>query len=154
MGLFSKIFTGFAKSKIGNTSFLGAYRESQGKSANWGGWALDRFNSIVDAHSSVEELVEQFNIAGEDGDYMSLDGYDNPYDQAYEEEYEKAQAMADVLSEFGIDIDPEELIDYEVVEEKAWNYACELVQAWLDGEEWTPQEIMDYAWYDLSDHNA
>ena len=159
MGLFSRIFGGKSKVKsvASSTSFLGAYREASGKDANWGGWGLDRFNSIVEAHSSVEDIVDEWGLDSEDSKYMSLDGYSNCYEQAWTEEYERACIEADILNmilaEFGEEVDPEELMDYDKIEEDAYNYACELVEAWLDGGEWVPEEVMDYAWYDLSDHN-
>lgn len=159
MGLFSRIFGGKSKVKsiASSTSFLGAYREASGKDANWGGWGLDRFNSIVDAHSSVEDLVDMFEIYDEGSKYMSLDGYANCYTQAWQEEYERASVEADILNmllaPFGKEVEPEELMDYDKIEEDAYEYACELVEAWLDGGEWVPEEVMDFAWYGLSDHN-
>lgn len=159
MGLFSRIFGGKSKVKsvASGTSFLGAYREASGKDANWGGWGLDRFNSIVDAHSSVEDLVDMFEIYDEGSKYMSLDGYTNCYTQAWQEEYERASVEADILNmllaPFGEEVEPEELMDYDKIEEDAYEYACELVEAWLDGGEWVPEEVMDFAWYGLSDHN-
>ena len=159
MGLCSRIFGGKSKVKsiAASTSFLGAYREASGKDANWGGWGLDRFNSIVDAHSSVEDLVDMFEIYDEGSKYMSLDGYANCYTQAWQEEYERASVEADILNmllaPFGEEVEPEELMDYDKIEEDAYEYACELVEAWLDGGEWVPEEVMDYAWYGLSDHN-
>lgn len=153
MGLFSKIFGG-GKSFATKASFLGSYREASGRSYGGGGWGLARFNSIVDAHSSVDDLVEEFALYDEGCSYMSLDGYPNCYMQAYQEEYDRASIEAEVLSMLGMDVDPEELIDYEVVEENAYNYSCDLVNAWLDGSEWIPEEIMDFAWYGLSSHNS
>lgn len=157
MGLFSRIFGGGGKSKVksiaSNTSFLGAYREASGKDASGGGWGLDRFNSIVDAHSGVEDLVDTFEIYDEGSNYQSLDGYANCYSQAWQEEYEKACIEAVIFEMLGIPVDPEELMDYDKVEEDAYDYACELVEAWLDGGEWVPEDVMDYAWYGLSDHN-
>ena len=58
-----------------------------------------------------------------------------------------------LLAPFGEEVNPEELMDYDKIEEHAYNYACELVEAWLGGDEWVPEEVMDYAWYGLSDHN-
>ena len=159
MGLFSRIFGGKSKVKsvASGASFLGAYREAGGQSYSGGGWGLDRFNSIVEAHSSVEDLVDMFQIDGEGSNYQSLDGYENCYAQAWQEEYERASVEADILNmllaPFGEEVDPEELMDYDKIEEHAYNYACELVEAWLDGGEWVPEEVMDYAWYGLSDHN-
>lgn len=85
--------------------------------------------------------------------YQSLDGYSNPYTQAYREERERAEEEAEVLAMFGEEIDVELLIDWDTVEENAYEYAEELAQAWLDGDEFIPEEICDWAWFDLSDHN-
>lgn len=150
MGLFSGIF----KKSATSASFLGAYRVAGGKSYGGGGWGLDRFNSIIQAHSSVEDMVEEWELDTEECEYQSLDGYDNPWTQAYEEEYERAEAKANILMALGVDVDPEELMNWERVEKNAHKYAIQLAQAWLSGEEWIPEEIMDWAWYDLSDHNG
>lgn len=157
MGLFSKIFSifgGGAKSLGTGASFLGSYRVSQGKSYGGGGWGLARFNSIVAAHSSPEELVEEFSLDSEDSDYASLDGFKNCYTQAYMEALEEARAEAEALAAFGIEIDAEALIDWDAVEENAYNYSIDLVNAWLDGSQWIPENVMDYAWYELSSHNG
>lgn len=153
MGLLSKIF-GFGKSIGTKASFLGSYRAASGRSYSGGGWGLARFNSIVDAHSSVEDLIEEFSIDSEDSNYMSLNGYPNCYTEAYEQEKEKAEIEAEILEALGIEIDDiEELMDFDQIEQDAFDYAVDLVSAWLDGGEWVPQEIMDFAFYDLSDHN-
>ena len=154
MGLFNKIFGGKSVQSVAqNASFLGAYRVAGGQSYDGGGWGLDRFNSIIDAHSSIDDMIEEWGLADEDCQYKSLDGYSNPYNQAYREERERAEEEAEVLAEFGEEIDVEFLIDWDTVEENAYEYAEELAQAWLDGDEFIPEEIMDWAWYDLSDHN-
>lgn len=154
MGLFSRIFGGKSvKSVAQNASFLGAYRVAGGQSYEGGGWGLDRFNSIIDAHSSIDDMIEEWGLADEGCRYQSLDGYSNPYEQAYREERELAEEEVDVLAMLGEEIDVEFLIDWGTVEENAYEYAEELAQAWLDGSEWVPEEIMDWAWYDLSDHN-
>ena len=155
MGLFSRVFGGKSSviSIAKSASTVGGYRVASGKSYSGGGWALDRFNSIVDAHSSVEDLVDEFELDDESCPYMSVDGYANPYMQAYLEELQEAQQEAEILAMFGEEVDPEELIDWDEVEENAYEYACELVEAWLNGSYWIPEEILDYAWYDLSDHN-
>ena len=160
MGLFGKIFGGKSKVKsvASSASFLGAYREAGGQSYSGGGWGLDRFQSIIDAHSSIEDMVDEWELDDEDSNYMSLDGYTNCYAQAYQEELDKAEAEADILNmllaEFGgEEVDPEDLINIEAVEENAYEYACDLAEAWYSGDEWCPLEVMEWAWYDLSDHN-
>ena len=157
MGLFSRIFGGKVKSVASNASFLGSYRVAGGKSYRGGGWGLDRFQSVIDADSSIEDIVDEFDLDSEDSNYMSLDGYPNCYAQAYQEEYNKAQEIADelnmILIEFGEEVEPEELMDMDAVDENAYEYACDLAQAWYDGQEWIPEEVMDWAWYTLSSHN-
>lgn len=153
MGLFSKIFGGGIKKAATNTSFLGAYRLAGGQSYSGGGFGYDRFVSIIDAHSSTEEMVDEFQLDSESCPYSSVDGYANPYTQAYMEAREAAQEEAIFMQMFGIEVDVEELIDWDAVEENAYEYACELFDAWYSRSEWIPEEIMDYAWYELSDHN-
>ena len=157
MGLLSTIFSGIVKGVVSNASFVGSYRVSSGKSYHGGGWGLDRFQSIIDAHSSIEDMVEEWDLDSESSNYMSLNGYPNCYTQAYQEEYDKAQEEAEILNmiliELGEEVDPEDLMDMEAVDENAYEYACDLAEAWYDGQEWIPQEVMDWAWYDLSDHN-
>lgn len=159
MGLFSRIFGGKSSviSIVKSASTVGGYRVASGKSYSGGGWGLDRFQSIIDAHSSIEDIVEEWELGSEDSNYMSLDGYPNCYAQAYQEEYDKAEKIADelnmILIEFGEEVEPEELMDMDAVDENAYEYACDLAEAWYSGQEWCPEEVMDWAWYDLSDHN-
>ena len=153
MGLFGKIFGGIIKGVASNASFVGSYRVAGGKSYSGGGWGLDRFQSIIDAHSSIEDIVDEFELDDESCPYMSLDGYPNCYTQAYQEELNEAKGEAEILAFFGEVIDPEDLMDMDEVEENAYEYACDLAEAWYSGQEWIPEEVMDWAWYDLSDHN-
>lgn len=153
MGLFGKIFGNIIKGVASNASFVGSYRVASGKSYNGGGWGLDRFQSIIDAHSSIEDMVDEFELDDESCPYMSLDGYPNCYTQAYQEELSEAKEEAEILAFFGEVIDPEDLMDMDEVDENAYEYACDLAEAWYSGQEWIPEEVMDWAWYDLSDHN-
>ena len=153
MGLFGKIFGNVIKGVASNASFVGSYRVAGGKSYSGGGWGLDRFQSIIDAHSSIEDMVDEFELDSESSNYMSLDGYPNCYTQAYQEERVIAESEAEILAMFGEEVDIEELIDWDAVDENAYEYACDLAQAWYSGQEWCPEEVMDWAWYDLSDHN-
>lgn len=154
MGLFGKIFGNIIKGVASNASFVGSYRVASGKSYSGGGWGLDRFQSIIDAHSSIEDMVDEFELDSESSNYMSLDGYPNCYTQAYQEELSEAKEEAEILAFFGEVIDPEDLMDMDEVEENAYEYACDLAEAWYSGQEFVPEEVMDWAWYDLSDHNC
>ena len=154
MGLFGKIFGNIIKGVASNASFVGSYRVASGKSYSGGGWGLDRFQSIIDAHSSIEDMVDEFELDDESCPYMSLDGYPNCYTQAYQEELSEAKEEAEILAFFGEVIDPEDLMDMDEVEENAYEYACDLAEAWYSGQEFIPEEVMDWAWYDLSSHNC
>ena len=154
MGLFGKIFGNIIKGVASNASFVGSYRVASGKSYSGGGWGLDRFQSVIDAHSSIEDMVDEFELDSESCPYMSLDGYPNCYTQAFQEELSEAKEEAEILAFFGEVIDPEDLMDMDEVEENAYEYACDLAEAWYSGQEWIPEEVMDWAWYDLSDHNC
>ena len=154
MGLFGKIFGNIIKGVASNASFVGSYRVAGGKSYSGGGWGLDRFQSVIDAHSSIEDMVDEFELDSESCPYMSLDGYPNCYTQAFQEELSEAKEEAEILAFFGEVIDPEDLMDMDEVEENAYEYACDLAEAWYSGQEWIPEEVMDWAWYDLSDHNC
>ena len=155
MGLFSRIFGGKSSviSIAKSASTVGGYRVASGKSYSGGGWGLDRFQSIIDAHSSVEDMVDEFELDDESCPYMSLDGYPNCYTQAFQEELSEAKEEAEILAFFGEVIDPKDLMDMDEVEENAYEYACDLAEAWYSGQEWIPEEVMDWAWYDLSSHN-
>ena len=153
MGLFGKIFGNIIKGVASNASFVGSYRVASGKSYSGGGWGLDRFQSIIDAHSSIEDIVDEWDLDSESSNYMSLDGYPNCYTQAYQEELSEAKEEAEILAFFGEVIDPEDLMDMDEVEENAYEYACDLAEAWYSGQEFIPEEVMDWAWYDLSSHN-
>ena len=140
MGLFSKLFGGKVRNAATHTSFLQTY------SGGSGGWGLDRFNSIIKAHSSVEDIIEQFDIDKEGSDY-------DCYDRAYAEAMAQAKISAAVASALGEEVDPEDFIDEEEVQDRAHQYAEELVKRWLSGAEWIPEDVMDWAWYEVSDHN-
>lgn len=152
MGLFSKIFSAFSggtKQAAANTSFLQTY------SGGSGGWGLDRFNSIISAHSSAEEIVDEFGLDQEGCGYMSVDGEEDSYTQAYNEALVKAEAVSIQIGEImGMPIDPEDLIDEDDVAERAYSLALRLVGEWLSGDTWIPEEVMEWAWYDVSDHNG
>ena len=152
MGLFSKIFSAFSggtKQAAANTSFLQTY------SGGSGGWGLDRFNSIISAHSSAEDIVDEFGLDQDGRGYMSVDGEEDSYTQAYNEALVKAEAVSIQIEEMiGISIAPEDLIDEDEVAERAYSLALRLVGEWLSGATWIPEEVMEWAWYDVSDHNG
>ena len=155
LGTFAKAFLNEGLKLFGEAvTFLSEYRRAGGQDPNGGGWGLERFNSVVNAHSSPMGIVDEFELNQEECEYMSVDGYENPYMQAYEEEYERAERQAEMMQAAGMAVDPEDLMNWERVEKDALRYALQLANAWLDGSEWIPEEVMDWAWYDLSGHNG
>ena len=98
MGLFSRIFGGKSSviSIAKSASTVGGYRVASGKSYSGGGWGLDRFQSIIDAHSSIEDMVDEWDLDSESSNYMSLDGYPNCDKQAYQEERVIAQEEGEI----------------------------------------------------------
>lgn len=48
----------------------------------------------------------------------------------------------------------EDFINFDEVEKKAMDYACEFAQNWVDGNCWIPSEVLDWAYYEISDHNG
>lgn len=153
MGFFGSLFSGFAKSVGTSTSFNSAYRAAGGMGSG-GGYGQERFRSIIEAHSSEDEIIEEFELDAETCEYPSLDGYENCWTQAYEEEMDKAEMMAEMYAEMGIEVDPEDLIDWDMVEMKAYQYAEQLTNAWISGDEWIPIDVIEWAFYDVSDHNG
>nr|DAU90133.1 MAG TPA: Nuclear pore complex protein [Caudoviricetes sp.] len=58
------------------------------KGTQIGGWGAIAFRNIVNAHSSVDEIVEHFNLDKEENDYDC-----DAWDRAYKEQYEIAQEI-------------------------------------------------------------
>lgn len=51
-------------------------------------------------------------------------------------------------------ISPEDFMDETELENKALQYATDYAQLWVNGEIWIPIEVLDWAYYDVSDHNG
>lgn len=51
-------------------------------------------------------------------------------------------------------LDPEEFVDETEVENLAFEYACEFAQNWIDGNVFIPEDVLDWAYYVVSDHNC
>lgn len=48
----------------------------------------------------------------------------------------------------------EQFIDNDVVTQNSFEYACEFAEKWINGEEWIPIDVLNWAYYDVSDHNG
>ena len=156
-GLIAAAIGGYVQSQIqkyfGGISFDNYYHMSRKKKKSKG-IALDRFKDIVDAHLTTDDIVVENGLNEEDSPYMSLDGYPNCYTQAYQEEYTRAIIKAELIAAAtGVQMDPEDLMDMDRVEQDAYDYACQLADAWYGGDMWIPEDILMWAFYVVSDHN-
>lgn len=158
MGLFSKIFGGGKKSsgivsgKNPGKGWIEANRFNKARGGFAGGYGAITFGNIINADSSPDDIVGEFGLDQQDAEYGDC------YQRAYDEAYQKASFEAEMINAlegmFGEEVDTEDLIDYEEVEENAYNYAIELAESWIDGGEWIPDDVLDWAYYDVSDHNG
>ena len=93
MGLFSSIFGGGRKSsgivsgRNPGKGWISANRFNKAKGGFAGGYGAITFGNIMDAHSSDEEIVEEFELDSEDCDYKHPSFGKTCYQQAYTEEY-------------------------------------------------------------------
>lgn len=109
------------------------------KNGKKGSIALKRFNSIMDAHCSIDDIIEENGLDEPGCRYPSPEGYRNCYEQARDEIEDEGIIGA--------------LAFYEI-QMRAYEIAEELVDCWLNGEIWIPEEVLDWAWYEVSDHNG
>lgn len=148
MGKFSQLFTG----KGGNAFrpirgyVHGKNRAKNKKGGYAGGYGAINFANVINAHSSPEEIVEEFALDTED----AIDG--DCYQRAYRECL--AEAVLEMMLAEDFFGDPEDYIDFDEVEDRAYDYAVEMAEQYISGGRWIPSEIMDWAWYDVSDHNG
>lgn len=157
MGLFSKIFGGGKKSsgivsgRNPGNGWIQANRFNKAKGGFAGGYGAISFGNIINADSGADEIIEEFGLDKEDAEYGDC------YERAYRQAEEKAEMQAEILNAlmgiFGEEVDAEDLIDMEEVEENAYQYALELAESWIGGEEWIPIDVLEWAYYDVSDHN-
>ena len=50
-------------------------------------------------------------------------------------------------------MDIDEFINWGEVEDLAYEYAIELAESYINGDVWIPIDILEWAYYDVSDHN-
>ena len=152
MGLFSGLF---GRSKRGNIysgknppqGFIDAAKFGKTKGGFAGGYCGWTFGNIMRAHSSPEEIVEEFGLDQEDCPYG------NCYARAYREVWQEAALQAIALVPFGNAIEVDGMIDFGEVQERAYEYAIELAEQYINADIWIPEEIINWAYYDVSDHN-
>ena len=169
MGFFSSIFGGGKKNgfnkgfNFNNSSpsymvfngsdakgaWIQANRFNKAKGGFAGGWGAIAFGNIVSAHSSADEIVEEFGLDKPDCPYCDC------YEEAYEEEMENAivESFIETIlgAIFGDNDEPE--VDMEEVQRKAYEDAISIAEDWISGSCWIPSEVLDWAYYEISDHN-
>lgn len=153
MGLFSGLFGG---SKRGNVysgknppqGFIDAAKFGKTKGGFAGGYGAWTFGNIIRAHSSAEDIVDEFGLNQQDSPYG------NCYARAYREC--KQEAMIKFLLAGGLllGMDISDFIDWGEVEDLAYEYAIELAESYINGDVWIPIDILEWAYYDVSDHNG
>lgn len=153
MGLFSGLFGG---SKRGNVysgknppkGFIDAAKFGKTKGGFAGGYGAWTFGNIINAHSSPEEIVEEFGL-NEQGC-----PYGNCYQKAYNECRQEAMLLYVLAGGFLMGLELDDFIDYGEVEDRAYEYAVQLAESYINGDVWIPRDIIDWAYYTVSDHNG
>lgn len=242
MGLFSGLF-GSKKAKIVNgrnpgSGWITANRFNRARGGHAGGYGAWTFSNIMNAHCTVDDIVDEFGLDKDDNEYgcdAYLIAYQEEYDNAYKE-YEdlmgfymelielnesliaeneteiaeleaeneelreeieelqdemewvddpmEAEDIASDIADLQMQIQEneeriaeleaensnlqqeiigwyaememisvEEMMNFDEVDKKAMEYACEFAQNWIDGNCWIPGEVLNWAYYDISDHN-
>lgn len=153
MGLFSRLFRKSSPKVVSGrnpgSGWTFANRFNRTKGGVAGGYGAITFGNIMNAHCSPEDIVDEFGLDDEGSAYVHPHLGTTCYMYAYQ------QALMEVMAEaMMLGVDPEDLIDWDQVEEEAYEHACDLAQLYIDGATWIPSEILHWAYYDISDHNG
>lgn len=154
MGLFSRIFGGRKSSGIVSgrnpgRGFVEANKFNRARGGFAGGYAAWTFKNIMDAHCTEDDIISEFGLDQEDCDYKHPFLGTTCWQAAYREALQEAMETAMMLGG-----DPEDFIDWDQVEEDAYDYATELAGLYINGDIWIPLEILEWAYYDVSSHNG
>lgn len=151
--MFLTILAGIGKA-IGNAfSALMKAASKRNKSSNDGGGSYGAWtwSNIMNAHCDPEELVDEFGM-NEPDSYEDPDLGMCPYEYAYEEFIDRMAPIAEMM---GVDV--EELAEEyeEEIEEQAYEYAVDYADRLFTGEYFVPDDgMLDWGYYDISDHNG
>ena len=119
--------------------------QSKGIGTGSGGMdALTAFQNIMRAHGSVGMIVDEC----EPTSYYDSDELIHMAEQALGIEGIPWQNGIYDKDKDGIDF--EEEVEYYI----EYVLPSEIAMRWLDGEEWIPEDVLDWAFYDVSDHNG
>ena len=159
MGLFSKIFggkksNGTVSGKNPGSAWTAANKFNRARGGFAGGYGAWTFGNIMDAHGGAERIIDEHGLDQEECKYKHPLFGVNCWQQAYMEARAEAEAEAQMLAAMGVEVDVEDLIDWEQVEADAYDYAEELAEMYINGDTWIPIDILNWAYYEVSDHNG
>lgn len=163
MGIFSKIFGGgnkITRGKIVNgrnpgKGYVYANRFNRARGGFAGGYGAWTFGNIMNAHSDAEEIVATFGLDQKGCGYVHPDLGMSCYNYAYQEELEEAtEELMEAILKGEEDAELKDFIDWDQIEEDAYEYACELADMYIKGSTWIPIAILEWAYYEVSDHNG
>lgn len=97
-------------------------------------------DEIADLKEEAQELREQAQQLIEEAEMFEV--------EAVECELTVMELYAE-LETFTV----EDFIDWDEVDIKARDYALEIAERWIAGEEWIPEEVLDWSFYSISSHN-
>jgi predicted nucleic acid-binding Zn-ribbon protein len=134
-------------------------------------------SDIKDAEDEIEDLEQEIENLQDELEDLMKDGLDledfadameiqddiaecreeiQELREQIEEWQERIEFLEEEIASFYDEIEStsiEELIDYDEMEKRALELACDFAQEWIDGRTWIPIEVLNWAYYDVSDHN-
>lgn len=112
----------------------------------------------------AESLRDEAEMCEDLEEAMGLNEEAQALEAEAQELLEGAEALRDEAMELQDEIDAnyseidmltiEQFIDNDVVTQNSFEYACEFAEKWINGEEWIPIDVLNWAYYDVSDHNG
>ena len=120
-------------------------------------------NEIDDLQEEIEDLQDELEFADDPNEMEEIQEDISECREEIEELHQMIEEMEETIAWLNEDIgyyhdeiestSIEELIDLDEVEKRAMDYACLFAQEWIDGNTWIPTEVLNWAYYDVSDHN-
>lgn len=106
---------------------------------------------LDEEYDDIEDFMEALEEAEEllaEADELQAEA------EALQVQAEELQMMIDELYAQIEMLTIEEFIDYDEVERNAHEYALEFAEEWIDGFAWIPEEVLNWSYYEVSDHNG
>lgn len=138
---------------------------------------IEREAEIEELEQRNEEIREEIEELRDELEDVMADGFDpddlaeveeireeiEELEQELEENLERIEELHNEIINLQQEIDgyyseidflnPEDFMDETELEDRALKYATDYAQQWVDGDIWIPSEVLDWAFYDVSDHN-